>query len=77
MLLLGEFMSEILKGVLEIPPHLWSDSPLDQMQRYDRYKEASKRIEILEDALRRIGSIDWGYDGDCGAQTIIDSVLDT
>ena len=41
-------MSEILKGVLEMPPHLWSNSPLDTMQRYGRYKEASKRIELLE-----------------------------
>ncbi|MCK5639853.1 MAG: hypothetical protein KAJ19_03620 [Gammaproteobacteria bacterium] len=41
-------MSEILDGVLTMPPHLWSDSPLDIMQRYARYKEASERIKLLE-----------------------------
>lgn len=34
------------------------------------------RIHQLETALRQIQAIQWGYDGDCGAQRIIDSVLD-
>lgn len=38
---------------------------------------AAERIAALENALKRIGDISWGYGGDCGAQAIIDSVLDT
>lgn len=34
------------------------------------------RINQLETALRQIQAIQWGYEGDCGAQRIIDSVLD-
>ncbi len=34
------------------------------------------RINRLEGALRAIEAISWGYDGDCGAQRIIDRVLD-
>lgn len=34
------------------------------------------RINQLETALKQIEAIKWGYDGDCGAQRIIDSVLD-
>jgi len=44
----GLIMSEILRGVLNIPPSLWDDSPIDKMQRYSRYKEAAERIELLE-----------------------------
>ena len=38
--------------------------------------EAAERIKGLEEALRKIEGIKWGYDGDCGAQAIIDSVFD-
>ncbi|MDH3325887.1 MAG: hypothetical protein OEM38_04120 [Gammaproteobacteria bacterium] len=38
--------------------------------------EAAKRIEELEGALKEIGSIGWGRDGDCGAQYIVDGVIE-
>ena len=31
-----------------MPPALWDERPIDKMQRYSRYKEAAKRIELLE-----------------------------
>ena len=45
---MGFYMSEILHCVLEMPPHLWGDAPLDKMHRYSKYKEASERIKLLE-----------------------------
>lgn len=44
-------MSEILHGVLNMPPDLWDNGPIDQMQRHGRYVEASRRIKELEDAI--------------------------
>jgi len=42
-------MSDVmLHGVLNMPPDLWCDSPIDIAQRHSRYKEASQRIEQLE-----------------------------
>ncbi len=42
-------MSDVmLHGVLNMPPYLWSDSPIDIAQRHGRYVEASKRIKELE-----------------------------
>ena len=39
-------MSDLmLLGVLQMPPELWNDSPLDICQRYSRYMEAASRIE--------------------------------
>ncbi len=37
--------------------------------------DSAERIAKLEDALKRIADINWGCDGDCGAQAIIDSVM--
>jgi hypothetical protein len=34
-----------------MPPELWQDSELDKMQRYSRYRQASRRIEDLNRAL--------------------------
>ena len=34
------------------------------------------KVKELESALKEIYSINWGYDGDCGATRIIDNVLD-
>jgi len=34
------------------------------------------KVKDLESALKEIHSINWGYDGDCGATRIIDNVLD-
>lgn len=34
------------------------------------------RVKELEIALKNIESIKWGYDGDCGAQAIINTVID-
>lgn len=45
-------MSDVmLHGVLNMPPELWKDSELDKMQRYSRYRQASRRIEDLNRAL--------------------------
>lgn len=45
-------MSDVmLHGVLNMPPNLWCDSPIDIAQRHSRYKEASQRIEQLEREL--------------------------
>ena len=45
-------MSDVmLHGVLNMPPNLWSDSPIDIAQRHGRYIEASKRIRELENEL--------------------------
>ncbi len=40
-------------------------------------QKAAARIAELEEALAKIDNISWGYDGDCGAQVIVDSVLST
>jgi len=45
-------MSDImLHGVLNMPPELWNDSPIDVMQRHSRYIQASKYIYELNDEL--------------------------
>jgi hypothetical protein len=45
-------MSDVmLHGVLNMPPNLWCDSPIDKAQRHSRYREASQRIEQLEREL--------------------------
>lgn len=39
----------LLHGVLNMPPELWQDGdPLDQMQRHQRYAQASELIRELE-----------------------------
>jgi len=49
-------MSDVmLHGVLNIPPELWSGDALDEMQRHDRYVQASELIQSLQqqcDALQ-------------------------
>lgn len=35
----------MLHGVLNMPPEIWSDDPIDQAQRHSRYIEASERIK--------------------------------
>lgn len=48
-------MSDVmLHGVLNMPPNLWCDSPIDIAQRHSRYKEASQRIEQLERELAEV-----------------------
>jgi hypothetical protein len=45
-------MSDLmLHGVLNMPPNLWCDSPIDIAQRHSHYKEASQRIGQLERKL--------------------------
>lgn len=44
----------MLHGVLNMPPELWKDDYFDKMQRYQRYMQASRRIEDLEVALAEI-----------------------
>ena len=38
--------------------------------------EAAGRIKELEEALKEIRAISWGWDGDCGAVDIIDRVIE-
>lgn len=45
-------MSDImLHGVLNMPPKLWCDSPIDVMQRHSRYVQASQYIDELDAEL--------------------------
>ena len=45
-------MSDImLHGVLNMPPELWSGSPIDVMQRHSRYVQASQYIDELKALL--------------------------
>lgn len=45
-------MSDImLHGVLNMPPKLWCDSPIDVMQRHSRYVQASQYIDELDAKL--------------------------
>ena len=50
-------MSEImLNAVLRMPPELWSNEPLDIMQRHSRYVEAADeldRLRAIEEMLTR------------------------
>lgn len=48
-------MSDVmLHGVLNMPPDLWCDSPIDIAQRHLHYKQASQRIEQLERELAEV-----------------------
>lgn len=38
----------MLHAVLNMPPDLWGNDPVDQLQRFSRYREASRRILDLE-----------------------------
>jgi hypothetical protein len=38
----------MLHGILQMPPELWSNDPIDILQRHGRYLEAFKRIMELE-----------------------------
>ncbi len=45
-------MSDVmLHGVLNMPPELWSGSPIDVMQRHSRYIQASQYIYELDAEL--------------------------
>jgi len=45
-------MSDVmLHAVLNMPPNLWCDSPIDTAQRHSRYVAASKRILELEQEI--------------------------
>ena len=68
-------MSDImLHGVLNMPPELWCDSPIDVMQRHSRYVQASQYIDELieqrdklavalrecrDDSIELLGERDW------------------
>lgn len=41
----------MLHSILQMPPELWSNDPIDIAQRHGRYLEASKRIIELERQL--------------------------
>jgi len=50
-------MSEIMRGVLLMPPKLWSDSPLDVQQRHSIYRAAASRIDSLEAEVERLQAL--------------------
>jgi len=41
-------MSDIMRGVLCMPPSLWTDDPIEIAQRHSIYCEAWKKIERLQ-----------------------------
>jgi hypothetical protein len=48
-------MSDVmLHGVLNMPPELWSGSPIDVMQRHSRYLQASEYIGELTEQRDRL-----------------------
>jgi hypothetical protein len=48
-------MSDLmLHGVLNMPPELWTDDPMDKMQRHSRYVDASRRIEELKNIAQEV-----------------------
>jgi hypothetical protein len=72
-------MTEIerLKGVIKILEDDVKDRE-NTIDAHDRIINRDReRIRELEKALTEIYEIRWGYDGDCGALSIVDSVLDT
>lgn len=55
-------MSDVmLHGILNMPPDLWNDTEVNKMQRYDAYKEASRRIRDLNKALLFLESSSYGW----------------
>jgi DNA-binding TFAR19-related protein (PDSD5 family) len=63
-------MSDVmLHGVLNMPPELWSGSPIDVMQRHSRYLQASQYIDELteqrdearEETIRTREFMDHGF----------------
>jgi hypothetical protein len=47
-------MSEVMRGVLLMPPSLWSGDPLDVQQRHSVYRAAAARIDALEAEVERL-----------------------
>ncbi len=41
----------MLKGVLKMPPALWSGDPVDVNQRHARYVEAANKLQAIEDLV--------------------------
>jgi len=47
-------MSEIMRAVLNMPPELWSDDPIDVAQRHSIYKSAWREIDRLQAIVDRL-----------------------
>ncbi len=47
----------MLHGVLNMPPELWRDDEPDKMQRYDRYMQASRKIEDQENQIDKLNKV--------------------
>lgn len=47
-------MSEIMRGVLNMPPELWNGTPLDVAQRHSIYRAAWEEIESLRQQLAEV-----------------------
>ena len=62
-------MSEIMRGVLRMPPELWTDSPLDVRQRHSVYVEAADKIERLQSENKALLTALIGVVRVCGRNT--------
>ena len=69
----GNLNIEELLTELERLTDLCSHAGLLESQKL--FNKQVEQIQIMRDALRQIEDIQWGYDGDCGAQQIIDKAL--
>jgi hypothetical protein len=47
-------MSEIMRGVLNMPPHCWANDAIDIAQRHGIYVQAGKKIDALELEIERL-----------------------
>ena len=50
-------MSEIMRGVLNMPPKLWTDDPIDVSQRHAIYCEAWREIDRMQSTLEEIEAL--------------------
>jgi hypothetical protein len=47
----------MLLAVLNMPIDMWdSSSPIDEMQRHSRYMQAAKKIECMDNVIKRFMS---------------------
>jgi len=52
---------DMLHAVLRMPPHLWTNDYLDQVQRHQRYLEASNKIQSMESVVAAADRVYYRY----------------
>jgi len=59
-------MSDLmLHAVLNMPPDLWNDSPIDIVQRHGRYVQASERLNDFEKVCKQaLEALQWNWGGE-------------